>query len=212
MRVRLGLGALVGLGTLMLFDPGARYLVPLMPGAVVLMALAGERLLRRAGPRRRLLEPCLLAALAGWFAFTNLVHVPEESVRYYSTGMLTPVTSFDATCRHLGEQARGGDLSLMYIEPGIAEWLQGIGEELGRRCSFPDHAPDPTRPCQLLVTFAWLEEDYLPGWPAEAAGRCPDLERLRAFGDRANLRFAVIGPDFLVRHPEVFWRREDGLP
>ncbi len=196
-RSLLGLGSLLCLGSLMLFDPGSRYLVPLMPPAAVLMALAVERLLRLGRQRFKALEPVMCMALLAWFVSMNLVHLHDENLRFNSVGMMAPLRGYMASCKEIN--SKRSNLSILYVEAATEEWLVGFDDEAGRHCNYPKEKPDATKPCQLYITLNWLKEDLNKTWKTPKPGICPDLGQLNRFGDKVNLRFRVITPHFYLR-------------
>ena len=210
-RAMLGLGSLLCLGTLLLFDPGSRYLVPMMPPALALSALALDPLIRWRGVPARVLETVAALALVGWFAHSNLVHKSEANLRFNSSGMLAPITGYVESCRELARSRN--DLAIYYIELATAEWLHGLSLGAGRQCKFPDHTPDPDKPCHLVVRFTWIDhEDDKEVWPAGYEKRCPNLKLLNRFGKLANIEFAVVDPALYTGWQEgENWQRRDDL-
>jgi 4-amino-4-deoxy-L-arabinose transferase-like glycosyltransferase len=189
-RTLLGLGSLLGLGVLMAFDPGARYMVPLMPPAVVLAALAVERVLHLARPRLWPLEPILVLGLLGWFAWTNLTIPAGDALRFNAGGMLRPVRAYTASCKLISRDLE--NVAVWYEDFAISEWLNGILPEAGRSCAYPPWSRDTSKPCQLVVSARrqrWPDDLSDAHRTRVSPPGCPDLKRLNRLGEQLKLEF-----------------------
>jgi len=201
----LGLGSLGSLATLMLFDPGIRYLLPLGPPCAVLAAMALSRAGEALGEKVRLpAAGALCLGLYVAFFWLNFSYRDDLFIRFEGMGMLRPVSGFTRACRAVHE-ARA-KTTCIYENAIISEWFEGMPREAGRACHFPVNAPLTRKPCIILVETDNRTDRYEPT-PA-LKKKCPDLAPLHQLGKQINIRFNLIEPRILPK----FYDRYDYHP
>jgi hypothetical protein len=187
-RALLGMSSLLALVVLFTFDPGPRYLMPLLAPAAVLMALGLERAIEAAGglwraaPRRGSVLVGALVALTLLVWFDRLNRIPQSTarLRFDGDGMLSPIPDYAPACR---EMQRFKEVTMVADPPVIEEWMVGVPVEVGRRCRFPIRRGVSRCALQLRpVGFAPQRPR-----PVDDVSRCPPLRALHSFAARAGL-------------------------